>query len=290
MPERQRRMWSIRDAAFLTLLVGVSIWMAREPLLDILAVAQRDTEQSHILLVPLVAAWLVWLRRSRFRHLRYQPSLWGPAVVAAGWALLFVGWETDTLVLWHVGALSMIVGAIVSMTGPTVLRQFLPAFALLPFAVPVPGAIRQKIALPLQEMATAITHGMLEIFGVTATRLGNVIVIKGQQVAVGEACNGMRLVFALALIVYAFIFATPFKMSTRLILLAVTPAIALLCNVIRLIPTSVIYGYGTVETAEVFHDVAGWVMLPVALFMLIGVLRMMKWLELPVMTWRLARP
>jgi hypothetical protein len=49
-----------------------------------------------------------------------------------------------------------------------------------------------------------------------------------------------------------------------------------------------IYGYGDPDTAAMFHDVAGWVMLPIALFMLIGVLKLLRWLELPVTTWRLA--
>ena len=58
----------------------------------------------------------------------------------------------------------------------------------------------------------------------------------------GEACNGMRMVFAFFLVVYAFAFSTPMKHSTRLVLLALSLVAALICNVIRLFPTSLIYG------------------------------------------------
>ena len=131
---------------------------------------------------------------------------------------------------------------------------------------------------------------MLELFGVSAVKSGNVLVINGEQVAVGEACNGMRMVFALTLVVYAFVFGTPLKASMRLLLISLSPLIALACNVVRLVPTSLLYGYTTIERAQAFHDIAGWVMLPVALAALGLVLRTMRWLEFPVVRFRLVNP
>ena len=68
-----------------------------------------------------------------------------------------------------------------------------------------------------------------------------------------------RMVFAFGLVVFAFAFSTPLKLSTRVILLALSPITALVCNVVRLVPTSLIYGYGSVGRAEWFHDLTGWV-------------------------------
>ena len=39
----------------------------RNPVDDILAIAVRNSEHSYIFLVPLLAVYLAWLRRSRFR-------------------------------------------------------------------------------------------------------------------------------------------------------------------------------------------------------------------------------
>jgi exosortase/archaeosortase family protein len=95
-------------------------------------------------------------------------------------------------------------------------------------------------------------------------------------------------VFALTLVVYAFAFGSPHKTPTRLILLGLSPAIAMVCNVLRLVPTSLIFGYGDNHMAQRFHDLAGWVMLPVAMVMLAVVLRTIRWLEFPVTQLRLA--
>jgi exosortase len=276
--------------AALAVLIMVAIWIHLTALLDIVRIGIGREEQSHVLVAPFIACWLIWLRRSRFRSLRLSPSLWGPVIVGCGWVLNWYGIETDTQAAWHASPLVTLLGCVVSVTGFQFVRQFAPAFVALVFFVPVPGAVAHTISVPLQAMATNVTQMMLEFIGVPARRVGHLLVINGEQVAVGEACNGMRMVFALWLIVYAFAFSTPLRPSVRLTLFALSPVVALLCNVVRLIPTTLVFGYGTVEQAELFHDVTGWVMLPVALLLLLGVLRTIRWIELPVMTFRLAMP
>ncbi len=285
---RPRRAWRPRDFAQLALLLGIGVWLHRQPLADMFHIGLRDEEQTHIFLAPLVACWLLWLRRSRLRYVMVHPSYLGLLIAALGWLLSWWGFETGTQVAWHAGALMSLLGIVLSMTGMTPVHSLAPVFAVLVFMLPIPGEIRHRIALPLQDLATGVTHGVLEFIGVSAIRSGNVIIINGEQVAVGEACNGMRMVFALSLVVYAFAFGTPLRPGTRAVLLLASPLIAIICNVIRLVPTSLIYGYGNSDAAQRFHDLAGWVMLPVAMLMLAGVLRTIRWLEFPVTELRLA--
>ena len=288
MVNKHGQVWTPGTIALLLVMLGLCVWTHRTPLHDILDIGLTDEEQSHIFLVPFIAAWLLWLRRGRVRWVRFRPSPWGLLAVAAGYLLSWWGFETGTQIAWHAGAGLSILGVLFSLTGLEPLRQFAPVIGVLVFALPVPGGIRQAIAIPLQGMATAVTQAMLELFGVASTRLGSVLVINGEQIAVGEACNGMRMVFAFFLVVYAFAFSTPLKLSTRLVLLSMSPVIALLCNVIRLVPTSLIFGYDNAGRAEWFHDLSGWVMLPLALIVLVSILRLFKWLELPVTPFRLA--
>lgn len=285
---RPRRAWQTRDYAQLALLLCVGAWLNRQPLGDIFNIGLRDDEQTHIFLAPIVAGWLLWLRRSRLRYVMVQPSYLGLLVAAFGWLLSWWGFETGTQIAWHGGALVSLIGIVLSMTGMAPVHLFAPVFAVLVFVLPIPGEIRHRIAYPLQELATTVTHSMLEFIGVNAIKSGNVIIINGEQVAVGEACNGMRMVFALTLVVFAFAFGTPLKPATRAILLLASPLIAMICNVIRLVPTSLIFGYGSNEAAQRFHELAGWIMLPVALLMLAGLLRTIRWLEFPVTQLRLA--
>ncbi|MCI0675948.1 MAG: exosortase/archaeosortase family protein, partial [Phycisphaerales bacterium] len=204
------------------------------------------------------------------------------------WLMSWWGFESGTQIAWHAGALISLIGIVLSVTGPMPLRLFAPALGALLFLLPVPGEIRHRLALPLQELATTVTYSMLQVIGVEAVKNGNILVINGEQVAVGEACNGMRIVFALTLVVYTFAFGMPLKPGTRVTLLVFSPAIAVACNVLRLVPTSLLFGYGDVELATAFHDYAGWGMLPLAMLMLWALLRAIRWLEFPVTQLRLA--
>jgi exosortase len=287
MLTRPRRSWKAADFLLLAGLLAVAVWLQRQPLADIIGIGLHDQEQSHIFLAPLVAIWLFWLRRGRVRFVQVQPSIVGTAIVALGWLVSWWGFDQGTQIAWHAGALLTLIGVVLTMTGLTPLRLFAPVFLVLLFTLPVPGEIRHRIAYPLQELATNVTHSVLEIIGVSTIKSGNILIINGEQVAVGEACNGMRMVFALSLVVYAFAFSTPLRFGTRMFLLALSPVIAMLCNVIRLVPTSLIFGFGSMRVAQQFHDWAGWVMLPVAMIFLAGVLRTIRWLDFPVRQFRL---
>ncbi len=283
-----RKSWTPLDVSVLLLMIGVGIWSFRSPLRDIAALALKDDEQSHILLAPIIALWLVWVRRSRLALLGAEPNLLGPALVAIGAAACWWGFHSDTFLAWHGGAVLALLGMLVAVTGPALFRQLGPAVLALAFLIPVPGAIRTFVAVPLQSVASNVTYSCLSFLGMQPGRMGNVLIINGEQVAVAEACNGMRLVFALTLVVFAFVFSTQLRNGTRLTLLLLSPFIALVANILRLVPTSVLYGVLSPQHAHLFHDIAGWLMLPLTLLALLAMLRVFRWLDLPLDSYRLA--
>ena len=284
-----RRGWMTQDYLLLTILLLVAIWLARGAWTDIIMRALKDPENGQALFAPIVAAYLFWLRRSRLQFIRYRPSVVGTAVLALGAVLLWWGLERDVLAVWHGGAVVLLIGCVLTMTGLEVLRQFFPAILCLFFLIPTPGVVRLALAEPLQDFATLFTTSILNLSDVHAVRDGRVIMI-GQPavpVAIGEACNGMRMVFALLLVVFGFVFSAPFRVETRVLLLALSPLIALACNIIRLVPTSLVYGHASRDFALKFHWIAGLVMLPLALLILFGIVQLLSWLDIPTMKWRL---
>lgn len=270
------------------LLAAFAMVATRDAWMDIWTIASADEESSHIFLVPVVAGWMAWLRRARLRHITPRPSPLGPVVILAGWASMLVGYNFAMQSLWHGGALVATLGAFISIAGHSVVLRLLPAFAVLAFMIPVPGFIRQAIALPLQTATAAATQTVFDVAGVPVDRMGNLLVVNGVEVAVAEACNGMRMVFALALVAYAFAFSMPLRTWVRVLILVASPAVAIICNVVRLAPTVWLYGYAERSTADVFHDLSGWLMLPVAFFLLLGIIRALSWALIPVNRFNMA--
>ncbi|MEM9063993.1 MAG: exosortase/archaeosortase family protein [Planctomycetota bacterium] len=286
--EQARRSWRFGDGLLAMGLVALALVGTSEIWAVIWRIGRHNEEQSHVLLAPFVAAWLFWVRRERLRFCKPGFSPVGPVLIAAGWALAAFGFRGAFDLFWHLGGLIVVLGALVTVVGVEPLRRFAPAFGALLFLLPVPGRIRQQIALPLQESSATVTTFVLDTFGVPITQAGNLMTVNGVDIAVAEACNGMRMVAALLLVTYAFVFSTPMRNSVRIGLVLISPVLALLVNVIRLVPTALWHGYGSERGAGMFHDIAGWAMLGIAAVLLWGILGLLRWLEVPIAPYAIA--
>ena len=256
---------------------------------DIYHFVKTDEEASHVLLVPVVVIWLVVVRRSALAGYRPGPSLMAPLLIALGWAVGHYGLNHARQALWHAQAVLILAGCIVAVLGWGIVRRLWPAFLLLIFLIPVPGMARQQIAIPLERATAALTQWLLHLVGLPIFRSGNRLEINGHPVDIVEACNGMRMAIPLFLVVYVFCFSLPLRAAVRWLLLVLSPGVSILCNVIRLIPTVCLYGYcktnadGSNPKAEGFHDISGWLMLPLALVLLLFILWVLGRLHLRVM-------
>lgn len=277
--------WHITAVLILSVL---AVWAGWTQWADIFTMAWRDEESSHILLVPPILLWLVWIRRIRFRRCQPEFSWVGPLLILAGWGLSWVSFRNAFQAGWHGGAVLMLLGAITSVVGVRVLIHFAPAVMLMAMLIPVPGKLRLMIAAPLQTATAEVTKVVLEALGYWVERSGNLLLINDRPVAVHEACNGMRMVFALVLVSYAFAFTVPLRNSVRLVILALSPVAAILCNVFRLTPTVLFYGYADEATADMFHSLAGWAMLPIAFLLLLATTRALRWALVPTYRFTLA--
>lgn len=278
------------DAILLGFVLVLSAWVGFDAWKDMYSRAVVDTENGQALFAPVVAAYLFWVRRSRIQFIGYSPSFTGVAIIVLGYLLFRWGIESNTLVAWHLGAIIMMIGSLLTVMGLEFARQFSPALIALLFIIPTPGVVRIALAEPMQALATELTMSVLGGIGVNAMKQGLVIQIGNPpiDVAIGEACNGMRMVFALGLVVFGFVFSAPFRTEVRIGLLMVSPLIALTCNIIRLVLTSIVYGFSTQEFADSFHWYSGLAMIPMSLVMLFGIIKLLAWLDIPCMRWRLA--
>ncbi len=271
-----------RMALAIGVLVAFAVVASLPIWVDIFKLGWRVDEQSHVLMAIPIAGWLAWHRRERLRRWE-QKDLWvGPLLIAAGYLLSRFGFANGYQIFWHAGGIAMVVGAILSIVGTQVAWRLAPAFGALVFLLPVPGRIRLQVAIPLQEASARATYFFMDLFGAPVTRAGNALTINGHDVAIAEACNGMRMVAALALISYAFVFTVQMRLGIRLFILAISPLIAVVVNVARLVPTVFFYGYLDQDLAGVFHDLSGWLSLLFALGLLWGLLGILRWIEVPL--------
>lgn len=273
----------MRPRVVLTLvLMALAVLACLDAWLDIARIVQKDEEASHILLVPLVFARIAWVRRGELKGWQSRASFWGPAIVLIGVGLSLFGNIKAMQVFWHFGAILAVVGAFVCIHGLEIVRRLWPAFLVLLFLMPMPGTIRHPLALFLQNVSAQATEIVIVALGFELVRHSNLLIINDYPVGIAEACNGMRMVSMLILVVFAFVFSEKIRTWARLALVLLSVPLAILCNIIRLVPTVLAYGYFSPGLADQLHDWLGWVMVLASYFMLMGILTLMRWLLLPV--------
>lgn len=242
---------------------------------DIFRLGLRDEELSYVLLAPVMIACLAWVRRGLLAKCRARGGWLGLIILAFGWAIYSYGYLADP-VLWRAGAVVIAIGAFVSAAGSDVLFKFAPVFAACIFLVPVSPDGRYHVAVPLQTATARATQTICDLLGLYVDRSGNMLTINGVDVTVAEACNGMRMVFTLFMVCYVVAFTIRLRPILRMLLLIFSPLIAIVANVMRLVPTVWMFGNTTPHKAERFHDVSGWVMTIVAFALLLSIFSMVQ--------------
>ena len=229
-----------------------------------------DPRYSHGFLVPLFAGFLLWHRRSLLAVPEKSTNLrwWGLAFLLVGGGLkLFSG---RYFIAWFDGIslLPTLAGVCVVFGGFRALRWASPAIGFLFFMIPLPSRVENAIGPPLQRLATIVSTYILQTFGLPAQAQGNIINLEDVQIGVVEACNGLGMLmmfFAYATAV-AIVIRRP--VIDRIVIVLSAAPIAMIANILRIATTGLLHAFSTRAIADhVYHDLAGWLMMPMALAM-----------------------
>jgi exosortase len=231
----------------------------------------NDPQYTHGWLVPAFAGYLLWSRREGTAPAPApaRQRVWGLALLLVGIALRLAGAVLFLPWLDAISLLPSLAGLAVLLGGWAALRWAWPAVAFLAFMPPLPYRLQLALGGPLQQIATRASTYLLQTVGVPATAEGNVIILSTTRLGVVEACSGLSMLvtfFALAAAV-ALLVRRPWP--DKLLIVASAVPIAVASNVARITVTAVLFETAHDRAAHlVFHDLAGWLMMPVALAML----------------------
>lgn len=240
-------------------------------------------DYSHGFLVPLFAAYLAWMWRDWAPKEIRWPDVRGLAFIAAGALIFMIAAKTNYAKEWSQGAALVLslCGVALLFGGAGALRWLWPALAFLIFMFPLPYSVEHRLGGPLQTVAAAGAEFLLQTLGYPTYRDGVVIHVQDHTLEVEKACNGlsMLLTFITLSVAMALVIRRPW-LDRGLILLSAVP-IAILSNVVRIGVTGVLYNEAGKELGDkVFHDFAGWMMMPLALVILMLELKLLDWVLL----------
>jgi exosortase len=240
---------------------------------------EHDPNYSYGYFVIPIALVILWARRGMFDRSQLAPPRWGLLPLLVLLALRYPLFERNELFA-ETAMLPLVVGALLLAAGGWhLVRVTWPSVLFLLFMLPVPPSYNPMLAAPLQEVATRGSLNLMQIIGLPVVAEGNVLWVGSHPLEVARACNGLSMLLSFVTLITAVVILMRMPLWERVMLLVSAIPIALLSNILRIAATGVVSYYVGMKWAEKLqtHEVAGWLMMPMALLMV--------WLELKLWSW-----
>ncbi|WP_338245167.1 exosortase A [Aurantiacibacter hainanensis] len=148
---------------------------------------------NHILLVPVIIAWLVWQRSSELARL--APQAWWPGLVLVAGTLFawLLGDISGTATISHLGLVAAMQAMVVALLGPRVAWALLFPLGYGLFLVP----LGEELVPALQSITADITIALTHASGIPAIIDGVFIDTPAGLFEVAEACSGVKFLIAM---------------------------------------------------------------------------------------------
>ena len=259
-------------------LIAVLVVMFSGPMLWLVGIWWRQPDYQHGFVVPIFAAFLLWYRRDMMRPLPERGSWWGlamfPVWASMYWASLYV----NVYIMEPLALLPALAGIALLLGGWRALAWSWPSIVFLFFMVPLPRAAAGALSLPLQGICTAMSVFITQTLGIAAVRQGHLIVLTTGPLNVDEACSGMRMMMLFFAVCVGAVCVLRVRVWEKVLILLSAAPIAVCANVARITLTAIFYEiahrWPSVMSPQFadkfFHDMAGLLMMPLALMILWG--------------------
>jgi exosortase len=228
-------------------LVLIAVGIFWHPLCALFSLSQEQEHYSHIVLIPFVSLYALYLKRATI----LSSGAWSPWV---GLLVMGIGgwvfWSTGTSML--IGdqlALSMsalvvtLWGAFLFSFGTSVCRKAAFGLLILIFIVPFPAAMLSAIVGFLQRNSAEATDILFSILGVPVFREGFVFSLSSFTIHVAEECSGIRSF--LSLLIASLVVGHLFLMSfgAKLGLVSIVIPLAIIKNAFRIVGLALLANY-----------------------------------------------
>jgi exosortase C (VPDSG-CTERM-specific) len=216
------------------------------PLREFATYAAHSDVHSYVLLIPFVAAYLIYIR---WRQLSGElTTSWGPAaaLAAVGVGALLASQRFSTLGRndhMTLVALSFVCFAITGaflFLGTKWARSAMFPLFFLAFMIPLPAEVVDTLEEASKQASAEVANWLFLISGTPFLRAGTVFELPGMTISVAKECSGIRS--SLVLVITSLLAANMFLRTTwrRAALVAAVVPLGLLRNGFRILVISLL--------------------------------------------------
>ena len=186
--------------------VGLLSLLFFAPLLRLLKFSLKEELYSHILLIPLISGYLIWVDRARLPlptkgslSLSFIPAFFGLAILA--WNFLRSGPlpVPDSHFLAILPFCLFLTALVLCFLGTAFARAVAFPLAFFYFIIPFPEAVSHAMEIGSQRASAEAFDWMIWLTGTPYFRQGQTFTMPGLSLVIAQECSGIRSSFVLLL-------------------------------------------------------------------------------------------
>jgi exosortase len=243
---------------------------------------EKESYYSHGILVPFIAAFMLWTQRSKLAKAEISHSWFGLVLLLICIPVHFIGLMMELRVLYGIAFYLCMFGALLMMLGWRITRiSFVPIIFLITM-MPIANWMLDNLTARFQLISATIATKFLQLTsGHDLTQYGNTIYSPSlpgtQTLLVGSPCSGLRLLISLITFCWFFTYVIRGTWWKKAILLAMSFPLSIFINSLRI----TMIGYagfwtGSSEAMHKFHDYSGYIGLVICFVILFGIAKLLK--------------
>lgn len=249
---------------------ALSVWPFWDGLHQLYVWWKGSPDDNFSILVPVVAAFLVWQQKDRLERVPFTGSWWGLAVIIVGGCLLVLGQLGTILNLIQYAYVVTFCGIVLSLLGWRAFRIILVPMITLLFTVPLPQFALANLSTRLQLISSQLGVLLMHPFGISVFLEGNVIDLGTYKLQVAEACSGLRYLFPLMTLGFLIGYFYKGAAWKRVLLFFSSIPITVAMNSLRIAIIGLTVDRWGIEMAEGFlHEFQGWMIFMISTAVLV---------------------
>lgn len=245
---------------------GSLAYLYHPVLADLVAQWSTDTAYGYGYFIPVVAGYLVWMRRGRLRNIAPTVSWWGYALFLGGLIALMVGHAGGIQFVARGSLVAVLFGLVLFLGGRQIARVVAFPLGFLALMIPPPPSVFAQITWPLQLFTARFATAVLRQVGYPVLLQGIFIDLPDMRLEVAQACSGIRSIIALLATGVVLAYVTQERWLDRAILVAAVLPIAIFANAARVTALIALRIF-----EDPLHSFSGWLVFVLATALLMAV-------------------
>lgn len=222
-------------------------------------------------LIAPITLYLIWEKREELAAAAAQPSWAGLLPLVFGIFLFFLGELGGEFTTMYFASWFVLAGLLWLHLGWQKLKVIWFPILFLNTMFPPPQFFHFNLTLQLKLISSKLGVTMLQWYGMSAFREGNIIDLGFTQLQVVDACSGLRYLYPLIIMGVLLAYFWKAAWWKKVVLVVSAVPLTIVTNSLRIAMTGVLFEiWGPAVAEDFFHGFSGWLIFVFGLAVMLG--------------------